>query len=288
MSEATVGRILVGYDGSVPAGAAIEAAARLLPAGNAAVAYVWTPPFGSDALRRRLRHRSAGLDDFVAAVEREGEAEARRLATIGADLAAARGWTAEPLIERTYGGEGMQLTQLAERTGTDLIVVGARGLGGARAVLGSVSDMVVHYAPCPVLVVPYPLFEAEQETLEKGPVVLGWDGSPGASAAAAVVRSLFPGRAMEPVLVEDGAAPAGPAPEGLVTVEQNGLPAERGRSIAAALAREAGARHAALVAVGSTGRSALSEILIGSVAMATLHHACRPVLVIPHRYAVRR
>lgn len=29
------------------------------------------------------------------------------------------------------------------------------------------------------------------------------------------------------------------------------------------------------------GRSAVEEIVLGSVAMATLHHACRPVLVAP-------
>jgi nucleotide-binding universal stress UspA family protein len=43
---------------------------------------------------------------------------------------------------------------LAEELGTDLIVVGNKGLTGARRfLLGSVSGKVSHHAPCSVLIV---------------------------------------------------------------------------------------------------------------------------------------
>ncbi len=50
------------------------------------------------------------------------------------------------------GGAASVLTQAAE--GADLLVVGARGLGGFRGLLmGSVSQQAVTHSPCPVVVV---------------------------------------------------------------------------------------------------------------------------------------
>jgi nucleotide-binding universal stress UspA family protein len=41
-----------------------------------------------------------------------------------------------------------------EELGAELVVVGSRGLGGIRrALIGSVSDSVVRYAHCPVMVI---------------------------------------------------------------------------------------------------------------------------------------
>ncbi|GGN52043.1 hypothetical protein FHR83_009243 [Actinoplanes campanulatus] len=106
-------RVILSYDGLVPAAAAIEASARLLPRGPAYVAYIWTPPYASKALRRRLWPGMGGVNDYLAMIEREGEAEADRLTAMGVILASARGWDATALVERSCGGEGAQLAQLA-------------------------------------------------------------------------------------------------------------------------------------------------------------------------------
>ncbi len=46
------------------------------------------------------------------------------------------------------------ICSVAKEEQPDILVVGSRGLGSLeRLVLGSVSDYVVHHAPCPVLVV---------------------------------------------------------------------------------------------------------------------------------------
>ena len=52
------------------------------------------------------------------------------------------------------GKVDLKIVGLAKELGTDLIVMGCRGHRGIRrAIEGSVSDGVIHYAPCPVLVV---------------------------------------------------------------------------------------------------------------------------------------
>jgi len=45
------------------------------------------------------------------------------------------------------------LLQVAEEVGANMIVVGSRGMHGARRVLGSVPNKISHRAPCNVLIV---------------------------------------------------------------------------------------------------------------------------------------
>ena len=290
MAEATSARMMVGYDGSLAAGTAIEDAHLLLPRAHAWITYLWVPPFASEPLRRRLWTGTRGVDDYVAAIEREGGAEAARLAGIGVTIARAAGWEAEALVEHSYGGGGLQLAELAEKLDVDLIVLGSRGHGGARAILGSVSDAAAHYARRPVLVIPHPLLSTERAALAGGPILVGWDGSAGARQAVHAAQDLFGVRRIVLAAVHDGEPPQ-PAPLGCELVDAGstaGHPLTTGRAVAEALTQLAAEQCAAAVVVGSRGRSALREIMLGSVALATLHHSPRPVVVVPHRTAFDR
>lgn len=54
----------------------------------------------------------------------------------------------------SYGEPGRQICSLASQWGADLIIVGRRGRSGlSELFLGSVSNYVLHHAPCTVLVV---------------------------------------------------------------------------------------------------------------------------------------
>lgn len=55
---------------------------------------------------------------------------------------------------REIGHPVDRIVSVAEAEQSDLVVMGSRGLGGfSRFLLGSVSDGVLHHAPCPVLII---------------------------------------------------------------------------------------------------------------------------------------
>lgn len=281
MSEPAVAAVpvLVGFDGSLSATTAVQVGGRLLPMAVAHVVYLWEPPFASPELRHRLAQEARSLDDLMQALEREGRAEAERIAALGVAVARAAGWTAEPLVERSYGGLGYQFARLAEQSNSDVILVGSRGLSGLKAMLGSVSDVVVQISPVPVLVIPHPLTISEWTAAAEGPVVVAHDGSSNASQARATAARLFPGRALlQATVAADGHNGGSHTDDGVVLLRRRGHGAT---GIAHTLADYAAQQRAAAIAVGSSGQSDHHATLLGDVARAVTHHAQRPVLVVP-------
>ena len=128
------------------------------------------------------------------------------------------------------------------------------------------------------------MLSVEYDALAAGPVVVGWDGSTNAEAALAAASRLLPHRHFVAVSVDDDSDP--PAPESVGDARVTRVHVNRGRgrhahAVAQSLIAAADEHGTALVVVGSRGRSVAREIILGSVAMGTLHHCHRPVMVVP-------
>lgn len=136
-------RILLAVDGSEHALRAARMAgnlARSMKTRNLRIVVVYDPipPYLGDpnlqqAINARLNQARAILD---AAVQEVGDVPS------------------ETHTELLEGSPAETIIEVARTRGSDVIVMGSRGLGRiAGAVLGSTSQKVVAHAPCPVLIV---------------------------------------------------------------------------------------------------------------------------------------
>ena len=137
--------IVVGVDGSECAGTALEIAAREaeLRSARLRIISVWELPSATFAGGVALGDQSIihGFRESAATIVEDAVSEARRLhPSVKCEGMTLEGQPAEVLLH--------------EARDASLIVVGNRGRGGfASLLLGSVSQQVVHHAPCPVLVI---------------------------------------------------------------------------------------------------------------------------------------
>ena len=148
-------RIVVGYDGSPASRAALACAAErageegriyIVNAYSVPADYLGVPNYQNllDAALDRAQERMANIEEESGAdlhgvaweTELIGDAPARAIA----DVAAARE--------------------------ADEIIVGTRGFGRARALLGSVAHQLIHLAECPITVIPERVVD-RQQTLER-------------------------------------------------------------------------------------------------------------------------
>jgi len=201
------------------------------------------------------------------------------------------------------------LTELAERDGADLVIVGSTHRGKlGRVVPGTTAERLLHGAPCAVAVAPRGYMGDEFRH-----IAVAYDGSPEAEAAldAAEAIALESGAALtcyfviEPPSPIDGMIAAGTGSEWpSKTLERHG------RQILAAVSEHAPegikldtrllrgepaeqiARKAAdgidLLVVGSRAYGPLRRALLGTVSGRLVREAMCPVLVMPRTAVVPR
>lgn len=145
------GPILIAYDGSAAARAAISEAGRLLPGATAVVLYARQP---LETVAAHLEGHPA-LEQ-VRALDAAADDASERLATEGADLAKAAGLDATPRVASMPQAVASEaIVEAADELDASLIVLGSRGRRGVSALLlGSTSTNVLHHTSRPTLVVP--------------------------------------------------------------------------------------------------------------------------------------
>jgi nucleotide-binding universal stress UspA family protein len=143
-----IGSIVVGTDGSDTAKEAVRQATELAKALDASVHLVSAyEPIGEGRLREE---RQQIPDDMQWMVNPREDVDAT-LRDAGSDIEAAG------IQVETYAREGDPadaILDVAEEKKADLIVVGNKGMTGAkRFLLGSVPNKVSHHAPCSVMII---------------------------------------------------------------------------------------------------------------------------------------
>jgi nucleotide-binding universal stress UspA family protein len=152
--------ILIAYDGSVDAQAAIEDAGRLLNGQPTTILTVWERFI--EVLARAGTGMPLGPLDYEA-LDRSSEEQARQKAAEGAQLAEQAGLNAQPSIRARVTSVADCILAEADDLGADAIVMGTRGLTGVKSfLLGSVSHAVLQRSGRPVIVVPSPDVAAER------------------------------------------------------------------------------------------------------------------------------
>jgi nucleotide-binding universal stress UspA family protein len=140
--------IVVGTDGSQTAGEAVREAIELAKTVGATIELVSAyEPVSNQRLREESRQAPEDMQWMVNPRE-----------DVDATLEAAAAQVGEAGVSvNTYAREGDPadaILDVAEERGADLIVVGNKGMTGAkRFLLGSVPNKVSHHAPCSVLII---------------------------------------------------------------------------------------------------------------------------------------
>lgn len=311
--------VLIAYDGSADAAAAIDHAGALLPPSPAVVVNVWQS-IADQADAGLIALPSAVVKSASEQLDRAAAGESEELVQTGAALARRAGFEPEPISVRGSRSTPSELLRVAEERHARLTVLGSRGLSGVgSAILGSVSNALAHRSASPLLIAQC----AASTTGAGGPIALCYDGSANARAAIEGLGALLAPRgavvvsAWEPafslalrrrigelssiggnlaVEVETRSAERArtTAEEGAEIAARAGFDAEPVpmQAISKVLEREhatvwrtlvdvARDQRAAAIAVGTRGLSRTRYALLGSVSNGVLQHAQCPVFILP-------
>ena len=140
--------IVVGTDGSETAGEAVRQATELANAVGGRIHLVSAfEPVGSQRLREE---RVEAPDDVQWMVNEREDVDA----TLRDAAEKIQGAGVEVEIYARQGDPADAILDVAEEQGADLIIVGNKGMTGAkRFLLGSVPNKVSHHAPCSVMII---------------------------------------------------------------------------------------------------------------------------------------
>ena len=227
--------------------------------------------------------KAVGGELVVVSAYTDANAERRADEAVRASGALAEAGGVRVELHGVEGPPAAAVTEAADRTDADVIVVGDVGLGGPKRFrLGGVADEISHNMPCDLLIVR--TSEADAETAP-GPyrsVLIGTDGSPTAARAlrvgtelAAVVGArvelVYVGEeVMGGIVLRDAAGKLG---GDVATRTLQGDPGEQ-------IVELAGAEGHDLVVVGNKGMSGALRFLLGAVPDKVSHLAPCDVLVV--------
>jgi nucleotide-binding universal stress UspA family protein len=140
--------IVVGTDGSDTASQAVRQAVDLAKAVGATVEIV--SAYEPVPAQRLKEERRTAPEDLQWAINPREDVDA----TLEAAAAAARESGLEVNVYPRQGDPADAILDVAEEREADLIVVGNKGMTGAkRFLLGSVPNKISHHAPCSVLII---------------------------------------------------------------------------------------------------------------------------------------
>jgi len=148
--------VLIAFDGSEVARAAVRQAAELFAGRPALVATVWEPGLAVVAMGRPDALGMSTVPDpaTVETIDRLQREHASTVAADGAELARSLGLAAAPQAVPDGVDVADTLIDIARQRGAAVVVVGSHGISGLRTrLLGSVSRKLIEHCDRPVLVI---------------------------------------------------------------------------------------------------------------------------------------